>query len=181
MATAAPELPVTGDQTVFNLQRWEKLCADPLLGSLAFRLETDAFGQIIMSPPPSPEHGEKQSLLAILLHQHLKGGTIITECPLSTSAGVKLIDVAWISRERRSRQTTCNALTIAPEICVEVLSPSNARAEIDEKKRLYFKAGAEEVWVCGLDGTIRFFLRAQQDELGHSRLAPEFPGRAGSR
>jgi hypothetical protein len=47
---------------------------------------------------------------------------------------------------------------LAPEICVEVLSPSNSAAEINEKLALYFDAGATEVWICNLDGPCPFLL-----------------------
>jgi Uma2 family endonuclease len=35
----------------------------------------------------------------------------------------------------------------APDLCVEVLSPTNTRAEIAEKISAYLAAGAREVWV----------------------------------
>jgi Uma2 family endonuclease len=35
--------------------------------------------------------------------------------------------------------------TLAPEICVEVLSPNNRWENIEEKIDLYLEAGAEEV------------------------------------
>ena len=44
----------------------------------------------------------------------------------------------------------------APEICVEILSPSNSIAEIDQKRALYFDAGAGEVWICNPDGSVSF-------------------------
>lgn len=37
-------------------------------------------------------------------------------------------------------------LTMAPEICVEVISPENTCAEMAETKALYFAAGAGEFW-----------------------------------
>ena len=37
-----------------------------------------------------------------------------------------------------------SCLLQAPEICIEVLSPGNSRAEMTEKKALYFAAGAEK-------------------------------------
>jgi Uma2 family endonuclease len=130
-----------------------------------------------MSPPPAPEHGDYQSILVILLHQHLPKGKITSECPISTAGGVRAADVAWSSLERRSAQRGQKVLTLAPEICVEVLSPSNTRAEIEEKRSLYFEAGAEEVWICGLDGALRVFLRGAPDELSRSVLCPELPDR----
>ena len=177
MPTSAPELSAISDQTEFNVNRWNELCADPFLAGMDVRIETDAFGHIIMNFPPAPEHGEGQSSLVILLNMHLPSGRVITECPVSTEEGVKVADVAWISPERRSAQKGQKVFTRAPEICVEVLSPSNTRAEIDEKKRLYFESGAAEVWICGLDGTMRFFLRSEPEELGDSALCPDFPKR----
>ena len=50
-------------------------------------------------------------------------------------------------------------LTSAPEICVEILSPSNTQPEINEKRALYFDAGATEVWICNLNGSMSFNFR----------------------
>ncbi len=175
MSTAAPELPVITDQTAFNLERWEELCAAPDWITVEGRIETDAFGNVLMHLPPAPEHGESQACVGMILHQFLPSGRVIAECPVSTSGGVKVIDVAWISRERREPQRGRKVFTVAPEICVEVLSPSNTRAEIEERKRLYFDSGADEVWICGLDGTLRFFLRSEPEELAASLLCPAFP------
>jgi Uma2 family endonuclease len=44
----------------------------------------------------------------------------------------------------------------APEICVEIISPSNVDAEIQEKTRAYLGAGAMEVWLISEEGTIRY-------------------------
>jgi hypothetical protein len=30
-------------------------------------------------------------------------------------------------------------------------------AEMNEKRDLYFEAGAQEVWLCGLDGKMEFY------------------------
>ena len=35
----------------------------------------------------------------------------------------------------------------APELCIEVVSPSNSRKEMSEKTRAYLAAGAHEVWI----------------------------------
>jgi Uma2 family endonuclease len=177
MASTLSELPVIPlDQHAFNLKRWEEICADETLAAFEFRIETDEFGQTIMSPPPTPEHGEEQSEISHLIRIHAKfPGRTITECPVSTSGGVKAADVAWISMERREAQRGQKAFTTAPEICVEVLSPSNTRNEIEEKKSLYFESGAEEVWICGLDGTIDFFLAGAPDVPAKSDICPDCP------
>ncbi|MFI3119775.1 MAG: Uma2 family endonuclease, partial [Methylococcaceae bacterium] len=45
----------------------------------------------------------------------------------------------------------------APEICVEVVSPSNSKEEMTNKAQLYLQAGAEEVWVAWENGVIDYY------------------------
>jgi Uma2 family endonuclease len=86
-------------------------------------------------------------------------GEALFACPLVTLDGVKVIDVVWIGPEYAARLETQNpvALERAPEIRVEVLSSSNSKPEMEEKLALYFEAGAQEVWICGLDGKMEFY------------------------
>jgi Uma2 family endonuclease len=179
VVNAAPELPAIEDRTAFNIERWEQLCADPFLAGLDHRIETDAHGHILMTPPAAFDHSHFQGNLIHLLKEHSPTTGIATpEAPISTAGGVKVADAIWISRERLKRSRQGKLLAVAPEICIEVLSPSNTRAEIDEKMRLYFDAGADEVWICGLDGTLRFFLVSDCDQTASSSaLCPEFPPR----
>jgi hypothetical protein len=48
MPTAAPELPPITDQTKFNVERWDELCADRFYASLDHRIETDTNGKVIV-------------------------------------------------------------------------------------------------------------------------------------
>ena len=153
------DLPTIQDQTAFNLDRWDEVCADPVWAGFDGRVETDAYGQVIMNYPAEFGHGGRQFHLGTLLSQHLPLGKVTVECPISTSEGVKVADVVWVSQKRLLKITGRKALNAAPEICVEVLSPSNKRGEIEGKMKLYFEAGAKEVWVCDLSGSLRFFLK----------------------
>ena len=149
------------DQTAFNIAVWKRLLADPEVAALEYRVETDAHGQMIMSPPPAPAHSGFQSEIAGILGNWNQNGRVLTECPISTSQGVKAADVAWCSKRIWERAKSEVCFVECPEICVEVLSPTNSRSEIDEKIRLYFEAGAKEVWTCAKDGTMRFFVDPQ--------------------
>ena len=140
-----------------SLSRWSELAIDPALARLPFRIETDRLGRIIMTPPPSLTHGARQFKIAQRLATLLPGGHVVTECPLSTADGVKAIDVAWLARGRVELEKGDLVLEIAPEICVEILSPSNSAEEMAEKRALYFEAGAREVWLCELDGRLSFY------------------------
>src|SRR6266436_2649243 len=177
MATLTLELPSHKTQTAFNLQRWSELLADPELAKVEGRIETDRHGHIIMSPPPAPSHGSFQSVIAHLLLTLLPNGRVLSECPVSTADGVKAADVAWASPECMRELGNRVCFPRAPEICVEVLSPSNTKAEIDEKKLLYFDAGAKEVWVCAKSGALSFFSPEALASTGASRLCPQFPKR----
>lgn len=171
----AIRLPIRPDQTGFNLRRWEELCRDPFLATLEQRIETDRHGNIIMTPPAGRPHGSKQSKIDRLLGKLIPEGEIVTECPISTSDGVRAADVAWLSQERSEQTAGESCLSVAPEICVEVLSPSNTDEEMADKKALYFAAGAGEVWYCREDGTMEFYLSADTPAERASKLCPEFP------
>ncbi|WP_367870665.1 Uma2 family endonuclease [Luteolibacter sp. Populi] len=168
----AIQLPAREDQMEFNLRIWEQMLADPELAKVEGRIETDRHGRIIMTPPPGPAHGGRQADIAFLLRTML-GGRIITECPISTSDGVKAADVGWFSDARYAQAFDRRFFLEAPEICVEVISPGNTRREMEETMELYFDAGAVEVWFCDEDGTMRFL--EPEGLLEKSLLCPDFP------
>jgi len=168
-------LPAHPDQTAFNLKRWAQLQRDPELARLPHRIETDRLGRILMSPPPAPAHGKKQNRIGTLLERWLPGGHVITECPVSTADGVKAVDVAWLAPQRGPEIEAESLLSRAPEICVEVLSPSNTPLEIREKIALYFEAGASEVWICDQDGALHFHFPSPATVRTKSELCPDFP------
>jgi Uma2 family endonuclease len=167
------ELRHSAEQTAFNLRRWEEVQADPDLARLPHRIETDRYGNIVMSPPPAMPHGVRQAEIARLLGTLLPEGIVVTECPVSTANGVKATDVAWLAGNRRA-ETTGICLTSAPEVCVEVMSPSNTKEELLEKAALYFEAGAKEVWICDTLGNIEVF-NARSNRIVASRICPDFP------
>ncbi|MCB1065636.1 MAG: Uma2 family endonuclease [Verrucomicrobiae bacterium] len=169
---------VIHDRHAFNQAVWDKLAADPELAKLPWRIETDEHGQIIMSPPPAPSHGNLQSEVARLLGNWNPGGKVITECPISTRKGVKAADIAWCSAEIWAKAESESCFRQAPEICVEVLSPSNTDAEIEEKKSLYFEEGAQEVWLVSEGGEVSFFERDLAiDPKPFSAICSNFPSK----
>ncbi len=176
----APERAAFGnDKAAFHRAVWDKIVADPELAKLPYRIETDQFGQIIMSPPPAPSHGSWQSRIVRLLGNLMDVGEVVTECPIVTAGGVKAADVAWCSTGIWEEGKDRSCFPRAPEICVEVLSPSNTEGEITEKKRLYFEAGAEEVWLCSKMGRMEFFYGAESGVEEVSRICPGFPREVG--
>lgn len=174
MARLAIQLPARPDQAQFNLERWAEILDDPFFTKIEHHIETDRHGQVIMTPPPSFSHGQKGFRLAKLLETHLPGGEASLEVPISTSDGVRVADLAWLTEQQLVEARREQVLLKAPAICVEVLSPRNRDREMQEKIALSFDAGASEVWLCHEDGSLRFF-SAPDEEVEQSRLAPDFP------
>lgn len=107
--------------------------------------------------PASNQHGLLQSEAVFYLRRKLPNGRVIVECSIKTDDGVKVADVAWASDEFMRRNGTATPYEEAPEICIEIVSPSNSREEMNEKIKLYLAKGAVEVWLCGIDGAVRYF------------------------
>ncbi len=152
---------------------WEAICAEPHLQNLPFKVELNRYNQIVMSPA-NAFHSRYQAEILHLLQRLLKGGKSIPELAVMTGDNVKVPDVVWASRKtlKAHGEEKIN-WSSPPEICVEVISPRHTRAEIEEKRSLFLAGGAQEVWVCGLDGEMSFFSVA--GELERSILRPKFP------
>ena len=56
----------------------------------------------------------------------------------------------------------------APEICIEVISPSNALPKLKKKMEAYLTAGAVEAWIVLDDLSVRVF--TQDGEQASSRF-----------
>ena len=169
------EVPSREQQVVFNRQRWAELLCDSVVADLPFRIETNAHGQILMTPPPSGQHSARQGEIVFRLRQ-LLGGNALPECPVSTVDGVRAADVGWYSEERFGTVRHQQAFELAPEICVEVISPGNTPLRMKQKKQLSFEAGAEEVWFCQTDGKMDFFGRTDPESaIPTSVRCPDFP------
>lgn len=169
------ELTPSEGQTEFNLERWAAVHDDPEWRRWPGRVETDRHGNVVMSPPAGFDHASYGFNIGVILRSLLKDGRALTDCPISTTDGMRVADTVWISRERREKFARRLGLTAAPEICVEVLSPSNTLREMADKKALYFQAGAKEVWFCDEDGNMIFYTGPKSSGVNRSQFCPEFP------
>lgn len=76
------------EQHEFNVRRWAELVADPKLATVPNKIETDADGKIIMSPPADTDHGDRQAEIAYQLKGSLPKGRV---------DGVVISDPGWAS------------------------------------------------------------------------------------
>lgn len=152
---------------------WQEVCANPHLRNLPFKIELNEYGQVVMSPV-KVYHSAFQGRIGILLYR-LLNHHVLDECAIATPAGTKVADVAWISPERFQIVREEDECSIAPEICIEVISSSNSQREIREKIALYFNQGALECWTCDEHGKMNFY--SPIGNLEKSTIAPDFPAR----
>lgn len=103
--------------------------------------------------------GQKEAELASLLSFFLlsfvrsrKLGRVFgADAPHELAPGlVRMPDVAYVSNERYPKDESRHKpiATWAPNLAVEILSKSNSKREIEKKRREYFTAGVELVWVA---------------------------------
>ena len=97
----------------------------------------------------------------------------MAECAVGTSKGTKVADVAWATAATFAQIRGATEASVAPEVCVEVVSQSNSKCEMQRKRKLYFEQGAQEVWICDEYGNLSFF--DVRGVLKQSNLFPEFP------
>ncbi len=65
---------------------WEEVCAHPSLKDLPFKIETNEWGQIVMSPTKIPL-SFFQGRINNLLYELMKRGETLVECAVDTSKG----------------------------------------------------------------------------------------------
>jgi Uma2 family endonuclease len=117
------------------------------------RPEMDQFGELFVSPLPTNRHQLLASHVGRQMERQL-GGESVSALAINTRIGVRVPDVCWTLQPRRFIDDPASS---APEICVEVVSPSNTEKWLLEKAAAYLEAGAREVIIVELNGRFRFF------------------------
>jgi Uma2 family endonuclease len=157
-----------------HAQRWDEVIDElehvPLEGWI---VETNAYGEIEMSPLPEGVHQNRGKVIADWLEFYFPDHLALYERPVATDVGTRNADVVWVAPEQKELASTAKALRPAPVICVEIWSPSNTQEEMEEKRDAYLRAGAREVWFCDRSEHMSFF--EVNGALEQSRVCPEFP------
>jgi Uma2 family endonuclease len=106
--------------------------------------------------------GYKESMIAIALAAALRDFVHARKLGIVTGeAGmmklfphlVRIPDVAFTSRDRLpgGKVPSEQVPLLAPDLAVEVLSPSNTPREMERKRSEYFRAGVRLVWIVDID------------------------------
>lgn len=109
-------------------------------------------GVLVREPRPARPHGTAVTLLARHLVEYAldRGGIVVTETGIVLQENPPRVygpDLAYFREDPAPYGDRSGWITRAPDLAVEVISPSNRAAEMRRKIRNYFESGAAEVWV----------------------------------
>jgi Uma2 family endonuclease len=111
-------------------------------------------GEVVAVTRPKHQHFQIQRRLRELLTPFAEPGSCVdTEIayrPLPENE-LWVADVAYVTAERYREIRPKDNLYGAPELVIEVLSPSNTVSELYEKERICLANGAREFWVVDPD------------------------------
>ena len=107
-------------------------------------------GKLIPMAPPTMEHGEISMNLSFLLGLHVRENQLGRLYPADTDfkLGDRLVkpDIAFVSTARLP-ENRCQVTPVAPDLAVEVVSPTDIQYRVIEKAFAYLDAGTRLVWV----------------------------------
>lgn len=143
MATPAREKPLTVEE--FDL------LAEPIEGGKVELVD----GRLARMTPVSGEHGALQARIAAALIAHAdreRSGQVFVEAGFLLSRRpdvVRAPDVSFVAAERvPDRQARRRgSLHLAPDLAIEVTSPTDNDSDVHRKVEEYLAAGTPRVWV----------------------------------
>ena len=104
--------------------------------------------------PPGYEHGLIETKIVSILYnfvqQHNLGHVMSGEAGVYTHRDpdtVRGMDAAFISDQRLAQAKSKSYLDVAPELLLEILSPSDLWSEVNDKLAEYFAIGVQLVWI----------------------------------
>ena len=146
--------------------------------------------ELIMSPSPIPFHQvisrRITSAISFFLGDKIDDGFLVYS-PMDVKldeGNVLQPDILYVSPERKA-QIVKERVEGAPDMVIEILSPSNAYYDLIQKKDVYEKHGVKEYLIFDpiaknaslyalKDGIYYLHQKAQENEMLHSLVIPGF-------
>ena len=124
-------------------------------------------GELIMAPAPNRYHQEILSNLLFIFMSFLKKHRIGKVYPSPFDVCLDEInvlqpDILFVSNARRSVLTKAGAEG-APDLVIEILSPSNAALDRVRKRDVYARCGVAEFWIISPESRTVQVYRLQED------------------
>jgi len=111
-------------------------------------------GEPVQMPPPNRTHYLVQRRLRQALERAAgNAGEVDIEMPFRPRPNFEYwqADVAFVSRNRWDQTPDASHLEGAPDLVVEVLSPSNTAAEILDRRNMCLENGSREFWLVDIE------------------------------
>ncbi len=166
-----------GTKTVLSLRDFEQLADD----GMPHELDE---GELLTMSPAKKRHGDIQTRIAFelgrfLLHTPL-GRVYVAETGFLLQrepATLRVPDVSFLTAERASRLSPDDWLEGAPDLAVEVVSPSDTASYVLRKVSQYLHFGSRVVWVAYPDTEeIHVYEASGGVRILHGEQALEAPG-----
>ena len=139
-------------------------------------------GVLIMPPAPTPDHQWIMMKIAMRLGGFVseKGVGVVLTAPVDVVISREPLrtrqpDVLYLSAERsgikgRAELHGLHFLEMAPDLAVEVLSPSNGRRDIEDKLEDYRRIGVRECWLVSPEAETVEVLSLSAEETSTSAI-----------
>ena len=126
-------------------------------------------GELVMAPAPRIPHQRVGMRLGTRLHTFVEEGGLgeVFAAPcdvLLSNTDVVQPDLLFVSRERAHLLLGGDNVRGAPDLVIEILSPSTSGLDRTLKRRLYAKYGVREYWLVDTDAkTVSVLLMGEDD------------------
>ncbi|MDE2635854.1 MAG: Uma2 family endonuclease [Chloroflexota bacterium] len=143
-------------------QQLQKISADRFIALVdspeyADRIVELVEGEIIEMPKPTGLHGQITMRLGAKIFNHAEDNGLgivtaadtgfILESDLDGGDTVRGLDIAFIRKGRAPGVLPDQLVDVAPDLAVEVISPSNKATDIHRKIRQLLAAGTTLIWI----------------------------------
>ena len=131
-------------------------------------------GEIVLVPGPTVEHMEMQQRLEDLLRAVLGPEyTARREFYLTLPTESRRVDVAAVRKDRLQSQRK-KVFFGAPELIIEILSPSNTALDVDHLRAVCLEEGTRQFWAVNMEQqTVMVYKPGFEATLHSSRRRPE--------
>ncbi len=134
-------------QGLLSVEEYEQLREEP-----GYRSELSR-GLLVREPQPGAVHGEVTGRIFVALDAFVREhglGRVTNQTGFRLSPLPRTVrgpDVAFVRREQVPAEPPASFWPFAPDLAVEVASPSNSLSGLQEKVIEYFEAGTAQVWI----------------------------------
>jgi Uma2 family endonuclease len=107
-------------------------------------------GEVVEVTRPKLKHAIFQGVFRDIFHELAEPGSYVdieVAFRPKPEFELRVADVAYLSKERFQKTDSEDYIQGAPDLVVEVLSPSNTVYEINEKEAICLENGCKEFWV----------------------------------